>query len=64
MGRHAHHPEYTKQIRIYLERWAVLNKDFLPSHARDELIDLANKIKNAIMNDPTNGRINLFNLGL
>lgn len=63
-GRHAHHPEYTRQILRHLENWADLNIGYLPIDAKNKLISLSDDIRRVIINDPNQGRINILDLGL
>ena len=62
LGRHGPHPNYTNQIRDYLDKWAFDNPNYTPQMAKQELIDLVNDLENII--NSSSGRINLLDLGL
>jgi hypothetical protein len=61
-GRHGPHPNYTNQIRNYLDEWVKQYPNYTPQMAKDELIDVVNAVKNKI--NTTTGKINDINLGL
>lgn len=60
-GRHGPHPNYTEQIRVYLNEWARQNPNFTAQMAKDELTDIVDIVKNRIT---TNSKINDLNLNL
>ncbi|MEZ4922159.1 MAG: AHH domain-containing protein [Crocinitomicaceae bacterium] len=63
LGRHGPHPNYTNQIRDYLDNvWAPANPNYTAQMARQELEDLILDLESIITN--TSGRINLLDLGL
>jgi hypothetical protein len=62
VGRHGPHPQYTSQIRTYLEQWAQLNPNYTAQMAKNELDDIVDIIKTKI--NSTSGKINDLNLGL
>jgi hypothetical protein len=61
-GRHGPHPNYTQQIRSYLDEWARQNPKFTGQMAKEELEDIVDLIRTKIRT--TTAKINDLNLGL
>jgi len=61
-GRHGPHPQYTNQIRQYLNDWASQNPGYSAQAAMDELTDIVASVRNTI--NTTTTKINDLPLGL